>query len=189
MTHMKLTYVTGNKNKFENAQKFFVPHGVELMQASLNIPEIQAYDGLEVAKHKAQSAWGLLHETLFVNDASWLIPALNGFPGPYMKYVNEWFMPIDFIHLMEGKEDRTIILKDTIVYIDETGSVVFTNEHRGTILTSPAQGDYRHPSDAVISLSKSGASISEEISRGVSFIENENRVWENFAAWLSKKHG
>jgi non-canonical purine NTP pyrophosphatase (RdgB/HAM1 family) len=185
---MKLTYVTGNKNKFENAQKFFMPYGVELEQASLNIREIQAHDGLEVAKYKAQSAWNMLHEPLFVNDASWSIPSLNGFPGPYMKYVNEWFEPIDFIHLMQDKEDRTIILKDTIVFVDETGSTVFTNEHRGTILTNLTQGDYRHPSDSVISLSKSGASISEEILRGISFIENENKVWEDFASWLNKDH-
>ncbi len=186
---MKLTYVTRNKHKFENAQKFFVPHGVELVQASLSIQEIQAHDGLEVAKHKAQSAWEMLHEPLFVNDASWSIPALNGFPGPYMKYVNEWFESNDFLQLMEGKEDRTVILKDVIVYIDETGPVVFTNEHRGTILTGPAQGNCRHPSDAVISLSKSGASISEEISRGVSFIEDENKIWEDFVSWLTQNHG
>jgi len=75
------------------------------------------------------------------------------------------------------------------LFLDETGPTVFANEHRGTILTNPTQGGYRHPSDVVISLSKSGASILEETTRNVRFIENENKIWEDFVAWLTLNHG
>ncbi|HEX4799129.1 MAG TPA: non-canonical purine NTP pyrophosphatase [Candidatus Paceibacterota bacterium] len=183
----ELIYVTGNKHKFENAQKFFVAYGIGIEQQSPPITEVQSHDAVEVAIQKAKDAWNELMRPLFVNDASWAIPALKGFPGPYMKYVNQWFEPIDFVHLMEGKKDRTIILKDVIVYIDETGPVSFVNEHRGTILKQVTHGTYRHPSDTVVSLSMSGKSILEESQEGVYFIEDEDKVWKNFANWISEK--
>ena len=88
---------------------------------------------------------------------------------------------------MEGKTDRTIILKDVIVYFDHVGPTVFTNEHIGVVLDSVALGEYRHPSDAVISLSKEGTSILEETTKGTFFIENEDRIWKDFATWLQSK--
>lgn len=184
---MKITYVTGNKNKYENARKFFEQYNIDVDQQPLSIPEVQGSDSIEIATKKAEEAWRQINQPLFINDASWIIPALKGFPGPYMKYINQWFDPIDFIHLMEGKEDRTIILKDVIVYIDATGPTVFTNEHKGKMLKNVASGVYRHPSDAVISLSKTGNSILEETTSGTFFIEDEDKVWKDFAFWLQSK--
>lgn len=184
---MNISYVTGNKNKYENAKNFLTQYNVEVEQQSLSVPEIQGSDSVEIAISKAKEAWRQLGTPLFINDASWIIPALKGFPGPYMKYVNQWFEPNDFINLMTGKEDRTIILKDVIVYIDESGHTIFTNEHFGKILEHAELESYRHPSDAVISLSQSGASIGQEVSKGTFFIEGEDKVWKEFAAWLEAK--
>lgn len=185
---MTLTYVTGNKNKYENAKKFFADYDIEVEQEALSIAEIQGSDSAEIAVSKAQEAWKELKKPLFINDASWSIPALKGFPGPYMKYINQWLEPVDFIHLMEGKEDRSIILKDVIVFINESGYTIFTNEHTGVVLEQVASVPSRHSSDAVISLSSSGLSIGEEVSRGTFFVDGEDKVWKEFAEWV-KKHG
>jgi len=184
---MSITYVTGNKNKFENAKSYFTSQNIEIEQHMLSLSEIQGNDSVEIAIDKACRAWEKLSQPLFVNDASWIIPALKGFPGPYMKYVNEWFEPADFIHLMEDKEDRRIILKDIIVYVDNDGHRVFTNEHYGTVLEHIADVSYRHPSDVVISLSKNGSSIGEEVKKGTFFIEGEDKVWVEFVNWLKDK--
>ncbi len=183
---MDISYVTGNKNKYENARKFFEQYNINVIQQSLSIPEIQGSDSIEIAIKKAEEAWKQLDRPLFINDATWIIPALKGFPGPYMKYINQWFEPIDFVHLMQGKSDRSIILKDVIVYFDDRGPTVFTNEHSGTVLESVAPGAYRNPSDAVISLSKTGTSVLEETTKGMFFIEDEDKVWKEFATWLEK---
>lgn len=181
---MKISYVTGNARKFENAQKFFGQFAIEVEQLPLNIPEIQSCDPLEIAIAKAEAAYTQAQRPLFVNDASWNIPALKGFPGPFMKYVNQWFEPRDFINLMTGKADRRIILQDSIVYIDQFGRKVFTREHVGEILDTVAPFEYTHPTDVVFSLSKNHASIAEEKSKGTFFIEDEDVVWKEFAAWL-----
>ncbi len=184
---MKILYVTGNRSKYENAKKFFKPHAIEVEQVTLSLSEIQGDDSTEVALTKAQDAWKLVKQPLFINDASWFIPALKGFPGPYMKYINQWFEPIDFIHLMEGKIDRRIILKDIIVYIDENGPTIFTHEHVGILLNKVASEEYRHPSDAVISFSQNGVSLAEEMKSKSYFIEGEDKVWNDFVRWLQKE--
>lgn len=181
---MKISYVTGNPAKLENAQTFFKDYNVEVDQLPLHIEEIQSGDSLEIARAKAQSAFAIHRQPLFVNDATWIIPVLNGFPGPFMKYINQWFQPLDFVHLMQGKSDRRIILRDSIVFIDESGQKVFTNDHEGEILETVAPFDYRHPTDVVISLSKDRKSIAEARANGQFFIENEDLVWKEFANWL-----
>lgn len=185
---MSISYVTGNVGKFENAQKFFAPHDIEITQLALKVQEIQSGDALEIAIAKAESAFAIAKQPLFVNDATWLIPALKGFPGPFMKYINQWFEPIDFIHLLEGKEDRRIILRDSIIYIDENGHTVFTHDHEGYVLKEAARFEYKNPSDVVISLSKDYTSIAEEKERGNFFIEDEDLVWKKFVEWLKSKH-
>ncbi|MFA5743006.1 MAG: non-canonical purine NTP pyrophosphatase [Candidatus Paceibacterota bacterium] len=182
----KLHYITGNRSKFANAQAFFAPYGIVLVQTKLDVYEIQGSDAVAIARSKAEQAWEQLREPLFINDACWIVPALDGFPGPYMKYINGWFAPQDFINLMQNKKDRTIILRDTIAYIDEQGSQVFTNDHRGTILERVYSGGCKNPSDAVISLSKSGRSLAEEMAGKNFFLEGEDVVWNNFIGWLQK---
>ncbi|NCS31866.1 hypothetical protein CO026_00625 [Candidatus Kaiserbacteria bacterium CG_4_9_14_0_2_um_filter_41_32] len=184
---MKISYVTGNIGKFENAQKFFNQFNIDVQQLSIKVEEIQSGDSLEIAIAKAEAAYAQVKRPLFVNDASWIIPALGGFPGPFMKFVNQWFKPQDFINLMTDKEDRRIILKDSIVYINESGHTVFTHEHVGEILNEVATFDYKHPTDVVVSLSKDHSSIAEEKSKGGFFIEDEDAVWKEFVTWLQSK--
>jgi|SRR2546429_2070654 len=179
----KLIFVTGNQNKFDTAQSLLGKSGISLEQAKLDISEIQGSSLEDVASDKAKKAFAVLKKPLFINDAGWLITALNGFPGPYMKYINEWFKSEDFINLMRPYRNREVILRDVIVYIDEHGTKTFIQDVKGTMLDEP-QGRGTHPSDRVISLSDNGLSISEENDKGVFFIAAEKKVWEEFAEWL-----
>ena len=177
-------YITENKHKFETVRSFFEEQGTEISQKVLPIYEIQSNNGVEIAISKAKQAWDIIKEPLFVNDAFWIIPSLKGFPGPYMKYINDWFEPDDFLKLMNGKADRTIILRDTIVYIDENGQNVFTNDYHGEILENKYEGNYKYPLDAVVSLLRNKKSIAEE--NGVQKFSTEGS-WADFAAWLKDK--
>ncbi len=181
---MKVLYTTGNSKKFENAKYFFAKHDIEIEQLLVDINEIQSDDALSVTIDKALKAYELEKKSLFVNDATWIIPALRGFPGPFMKYINKWFDPIDFVHLMQGKNDRRIILRDYIVFIDCKGHKVFKHDYEGIILDTVAPFDYNYPTDVVISLSKDKKSIAEKNKEGSFFIEGENKIWEEFAQWL-----
>lgn len=179
-----INYITGNKFKFDIVKTFFDSLGIKVKQKELPIYEIQSHDAIEITTSKARQAWKIVKQPLFVNDASWIIPSLKGFPGAYMKYINEWFKPEDFLNLMKDKKDRSIILRDTIVYIDKTGQNVFTGDHYGKILKTLYVGDYEYPSDAIISLSKNNKSIAEENENNNFFTEG---VWIDFVNWLKNK--
>lgn len=55
-----LTYITGNKHKFETAQRFLKLQGIEITQEELGIDEIQSDSIEEVAQDKAKKAYDLL---------------------------------------------------------------------------------------------------------------------------------
>lgn len=180
-----VTYITGNASKHANAKAFLEKYNVDVAQQKLFLDEIQAEDAVAIAVRKARDAYAELGTPLFVNDASWLIPALGGFPGPYMRYMVEWFTMDDLLTLMQTKADRTVILRDTIVYIDEQGEKVFTHDTPGKILEAPA-GEPRGPFvTQLFSLRADGKSIAED--ETVGFSESEAELWNEFGAWLTNK--
>ena len=77
--------------KFNHAKESLAKFGVDLEQKDLDIDEIQSDSISKIAEDKAKKAFAILQEPLVVSDSGWEIPALNNFPGPYMKYVNHWF--------------------------------------------------------------------------------------------------
>ena len=178
-----LYYATGNSEKFANAKCFFEKHNIVIKQLNVEVDEIQNDNLKKIALNKASAVYEQVKKPLFVNDAGWLIPALNGFPGPYMKDINQWFRPQDFLLLLSDKKDRKVILRDTIVYIDEFGSQVFTNDCPGSILLE-AYGTEGRPSDNVISLTKSKKSIAEEVKNSNFLLDDEEGAWLDFVKWL-----
>lgn len=130
----KILYITGNKYKFENAKKYAEKFGFDLIQKKIAIKEIQS-DAIEnIAQDKAKQAFDILKQPLIVSDSGWSVPSLKGFPGPYMHYINEWFEVEDFLKLMKGKKDRSIILKHIICAISSKGLKLFKKEIKGKFL-------------------------------------------------------
>lgn len=69
-----------------------------------------------------------------MSDHGWSIPALSGFPGPYMKYMNQWMTSRDFLNLMRPHSNKTITKQEVICYIDAEQSKCFSAETKGTFV-------------------------------------------------------
>ncbi|HOR23542.1 MAG TPA: non-canonical purine NTP pyrophosphatase [Candidatus Saccharibacteria bacterium] len=179
----KIFYITGNEHKFRNASTFLQKSGIKAEQKKLKLTEIQAEDAVSVALKKARDAYEIVNEPLFINDASWHIPALNGFPGPYMHNIVNWFDSDDLLNLMAPKKDRTIILKDTIIYKDRNHEKVFTNNIVGCILKHPTEGDGPFVRK-IVSLEKGGKSLAE--TNTIGFSDRERVLWDEFALWVKR---
>lgn len=175
-------YVTGNESKFKTAVAYLEPLGIILEQKVLDVEEIQPDSIVKVSEDKVKKAFKIAHVPLFVNDSGWEIPALNGFPGPYMKYMNDWFSPDDFLRLMEGKPDRRIILKQVITYVDKNGTKVFENDTEGIVLEKVGDSPGRS-SDRVISLGD-GISMADQKAKGNYKFDGESDLWKEFSDWL-----
>ncbi len=179
-----LYYVTGNKNKIAIAQRYLSPLGISITPQALELEEIQSHDIEQIAIHKAKHAFGILQKPLFVNDHGWSFTALNGFPGAYMKYMNEWFTPEDFLHLMQGKENREAILTEVICYIDGHNLKTFSIQHKGEVLHE-VQGKGL-AATTVTTLSSDRQSIAKKLETNVTSVETYT-IWEEFAQWYKEE--
>lgn len=156
-----IIYVTGNVEKFDIGYATCRTRGVQLVQRKVEIDEIQSDDGEVIIGDKVRRAFEHFQKPLVVNDVSWEIPALNGFPGPYMKFAARWFSADDWLNLMKPYEDRRIRLIDLIAYQDKEGCKVFRSEYTGNFLVS-ARGDYGNSLQKVLTMpGDDGRSIAE----------------------------
>ncbi len=129
-----LVYVTGNEIKFNVASKTFKNTGITLLQKKLDTPEIQSKSVQEVAKYSARWASEKLGKPVIVTDAGFFIEALNGFPGPFIKFINQWFSAEDYMNLMKGKTNRRIIIQDCLAYCSPNEEpIVFTGSYAGKL--------------------------------------------------------
>ncbi len=131
---MQILYITGNDYKFRVAQESVKKSGITLVQQKLETPEIQSDSVQAIAEFSARWACERLQRPVAVTDAGYYIAALNGFPGPFIKYMNHWLTANDYLRLMDGKKDRSVIVKTCLVYCkpgDEP--VTFIREAKGLI--------------------------------------------------------
>ena len=101
-----ITFATGNSHKLEEAKSVLKGYGIVVEPLQIDIDEIQHHDPLKITEAKVKSAYEKAGQPVVVNDSSWEIPALGGFPGGYMKDVVGWFTAEDFLALMKDKNDR-----------------------------------------------------------------------------------
>ncbi|HAU28773.1 MAG TPA: hypothetical protein DCW68_01500 [Rhodospirillaceae bacterium] len=123
-----------NKGKLASMRKHLDGLDIEVVPVDLPIVEPQASSIEGVAKSKAHQAFNLLKKPVVIEDSGFFINALEGFPGPYAKYINETIKVEGLIKLMDGEADRRCKFIGVLVYIDETGKEhVFSHEERGSM--------------------------------------------------------
>ncbi|MBT3398068.1 non-canonical purine NTP pyrophosphatase [archaeon] len=133
---MVVYFMTGNKGKFEEVREIL--ESVE--QIDLDLPEIQELDSKKVIEHKLNEAIKNQEGEFFCEDTSIYIDALNGFPGPLIK----WFMGAlgneGISNLMEKYEGQDATAKTVIGYTDGNGIKFFEGELRGKIVQPKGTG-------------------------------------------------
>lgn len=182
----EVLFVTGNDVKFHTAQTVGRQFGVEVIQHDLKMLEMQADNGEEVASYKAEQAYSELGQPLVVSDDSWTIPGLQGFPGPYMRYINEWFRPQDWLNLTAPLENREIYLQQVVVYQAENEQRVFATHIAGTLLRE-IRGESKFPHFTITSFDNGEHSAAEVTGSGSSSVSHLHNAWHDLFAWLKEK--
>ncbi len=162
------------------------PAAINLQQTKLAIHEIQAETGELVARDKAAKAFAILNKPVVVSDDSWMIPGLNNFPGPYMKSMNDWFTPQDWLRLTSSLTDRRIILRQIVVYQDADGQQLFILDIPG-ILLHETRGVSAYAHATITSFDNGTTSNAEHHQEGKSAAEKLRSPWHDFAAWYGKE--
>ena len=176
-------FITTNQEKIVTARRHLTPLGISFQETSLDLTEIQTTSVVDIVKAKAREAYEKIREPLVVSDHSWNIPALNGFPGPYMKYINEWLSTEDFLALTKRHDDHRIIKTEAVCFTDGTSTQVFTSDLEGVILETPRGNGL--PTMRVVSMRNDGKTVAECIEEEID-ITDEYRIWEEFAEWYKQ---
>ncbi len=133
-----IAFITGNNEKLRDAQLALKHYGIAVSKIEFDIDEIQHHEPVKIALAKAASAYKQFQKPLVINDSSWSIPALSGFPGGYMKDIAAWLTTEDFLALMKNKTDKRIFLHEVVVYVDESRTQVFEAHREGIFVDKPA---------------------------------------------------
>ncbi len=122
-----ITLVTGNIEKQKEIEAII---GFPLAIESLDLREIQSMNLEEVAIAKAQEAYQWIAKPLIVDDVSFEVEALNGFPGPLVKW---WENVVGYEAMVEFVRGKSTAVKAIAmaVYTDGQQWITATGEWRG----------------------------------------------------------
>lgn len=176
-------FVTSNDHKVKTAEVVCAQLGVIFKREHMDLIEIQSDSGEEIAKHKVEQAFTKFHAPVAVTDDSWEIPGLRGFP--YMRYINKWFEPKDFIRLTSDLEDRRMIMRHIIAYKDGQNEKVFAEDIEAVLLKE-VRGNSIIPHFAVISFDGGKHSVAEAEADGQTAISDLPNAWHLLCSWLNR---
>lgn len=183
-----ITFATGNARKIAEAKRTFDQYNVELSTVAVDIDEIQHTDPAEITKAKARAAYEVIHQPVVVQDTSWSIPALGGFPGGYMKDTANWWQAQDWMNIMAPYNDRRIICLEHVAYFDGDSLHHFEASYEEVFVDEPrGSTDGNNSLEQSISLNGS-ETFAEMHDRGnLASAAEECEHWRLFAEWFSNR--
>lgn len=154
-------FITGNQHKANYLARIL---GIPLRHQSPDLDEIQSLDPQEVVVRKAKQAYEIYKEPVLVEDTALFANALNGLPGPFLKF----FVTVEngkenFCKMLNAFDDRSAYITATYAYYDGKELQTFTGRLDGSIAASP-RGTGGYGSDSVFEPEGYGGRTRAELS-------------------------
>lgn len=178
-----ILFATGNARKITEATHTLSPLGITIETTSVDTDEIQHHEPEYITKAKARAAFDLLQQPVVVQDTSWNIPALGGFPGGYMKDVANWWTPQDWTEIMTRHTDKTIYCLEHVVYYDGITLKHFEASYKGTIVASP-RGEWGNSIEKVVCLYGDKTLAEVHDTEGIASASETLEHWKQFGDWF-----
>lgn len=139
----KICFVTGNPNKLTELKEGIPLGGPELIQLDLDLAEIQDCDPRKVIEAKLLEAARMSSaNAILVEDTSLSLNALNGLPGPLVK----WFPSQGLVDLTKNDSGATAIVWLGLLLRQENypqiGLYFFSGETKGNIVPPSGSGGF-----------------------------------------------
>ena len=132
---MSIVFITGNQHKADYLQKML---GLPLEHQKVDLDELQSTSLDEIVAHKVKQAYEIVQKPVLVDDVSLGFTALNGLPGPFIKYFVEADDGLEKLcRMLDGFEDRAARAECTIGYYDGTHLELIRGGLDGTIALHP----------------------------------------------------
>lgn len=128
---MKITFVTTNRNKFEEVSGVLGEFGIELEQLNESYEEDHDKGMTEIAKSSVKKLAERLQKPVIVDDTGVFIDAYNNFPGPLAKFVFQNLGYKGLFKLLEG-EPKSGHFETAAAFCEPGGEPqVFTGQMKG----------------------------------------------------------
>lgn len=136
---MKIQFITGNTNKFKEAQKIVS----ELEQLDIDLPEIQEIDAHAIIKVKLEEA-KKHHKGIFVvEDTSLYLDCLSGLPGPLIKWFEQAIGNDGLYDIADKYDNYNARAKTVVGYCDNDGKIqFFEGVIDGVIVKTKQESDF-----------------------------------------------
>lgn len=127
---MKITFITGNEAKLQDAQKTFT-NGVKIVGKKLELLEIQSHNQKDILLYKARQAFDLAKGPVLVDDTNFYIDSYNGFPGTLTRCVNS-MLGIKGLSKLYKENERAHFLT-MLCYKDGVNEIIVEGVSRGKL--------------------------------------------------------
>lgn len=183
-----VTFVTGNANKLREVQAILASaKHIVLDSHKLDLPELQAKTAREVSIDKCKRAVEILGKPVITEDTCLCFNALNGLPGPYIKWFLDSVGHDGLNKMLAGFEDKTAYALCTFAYCESPGAEihVFEGITEGRIV--PARGPANFGWDPIFEPGSSGGLTYAEMEAAEkNKISHRARALEKLQAFFEK---
>ncbi|EGO27763.1 hypothetical protein SERLADRAFT_367323 [Serpula lacrymans var. lacrymans S7.9] len=182
---INLVFVTGNANKLREVQ-YILSQGqrpIQIDSHDLDIPEIQGTTQ-EVARAKCQRAAELLGGPCITEDTALCFKALNGLPGPYIKYFMKSIGHDGLNSMLDGFPTKEAWALCTFAYSSgpDAEPILFEGRTEGMIV--PARGPATFGWDPVFQAEDTGKTYAEMTNEEKNFISHRYRALDKLRNYL-----
>lgn len=156
----QVTFITGNKFKAEYLSNYL---DYPIDNQKIDLEEIQSLSLEEIVTKKVKNAYSKIQKPVLVEDVSLEFVALNGLPGPFIKFFVD-NVPFETICSMINGQSREAFARCIFGYYDGEEVVLFEGGMKGIIAEEP-DGDDGYGWDKIFipeGYSVTRASLSEE---------------------------
>ncbi|KAI0019620.1 putative ham1 family protein [Xylariomycetidae sp. FL0641] len=176
-----INFITGNANKLAEVQAILEPAGIRVTNEALDLPEVQG-ELDAVTRAKCRVAADRVRGPVLVEDTCLCFDALNGLPGPYIK----WFMAsighAGLNNLLAAYDDKSAQAVATFGFSAGPGQEVLLFQGRTPGKIVPARGPANFGWDPIFEYE--GQTYAEMDKAEKNKISHRFKALEKLRAWI-----
>lgn len=177
--------VTGNPGKLAEARRIFAG---ELRSLAIDLPEIQSLDLGEVVRAKGEEAWRRVGRPLIVEETGLELAALNGFPGPLVKWMLTAIGPEGLAKTALAWGDQRATARCLLLYRDGEREVIAEGVCTGKLVLPP-RGEGGFGWDPVFEPNGSQKTFGELTGELKDRLGHRGRAWRQLLRRLDSEPG
>jgi ribokinase/non-canonical purine NTP pyrophosphatase (RdgB/HAM1 family) len=186
-TKPKMTFITGNAKKLAEVRQILPDDfPFELVAKKVDLPELQGADPHEIAREKCRMAAEKIGGPCFTEDTCLSFNALNGMPGPYIKWFLEKCGHDGLNRMLQGFEDKSATASTLLAFTmggDDKEISIFEGKTAGKVV--PARGSLEFGWDPIFEPDEgNGLTYAEMDKDSKNRISHRGRALANFCQYI-----